>query len=67
VDVVVNGATGLLVDGASVDAVASTLAGLLADPERMRQLGAAGRRRVETTHNWTRAAAVVDSTLDSLR
>jgi phosphatidylinositol alpha-1,6-mannosyltransferase len=67
VDVVVDGTTGLLVDGASVDAVGSALATLLADPERMRRLGAAGRRRVETTHNWARAAAVVDATLGSLR
>ena len=46
VDVVVDGVTGLLVDGTSVDAVASAIDALLANPERMRQLGAAGRQRV---------------------
>jgi phosphatidylinositol alpha-1,6-mannosyltransferase len=66
VDVVVDGTTGLLVDGTSIDDVASAIASLLHDPPRMRGLGAAGRRRVETTHNWTRAAAVVDATLDAL-
>jgi phosphatidylinositol alpha-1,6-mannosyltransferase len=67
VDVVVDGATGVLVDGTSVDAVAQAVGGLLADPPRMRRLGEAGRQRVETTHNWTRAAATVDATLASLR
>jgi phosphatidyl-myo-inositol dimannoside synthase len=67
IDVVVDGSTGLLVDGTSVDAVATAIDSLLADPERMARLGAAGRRRVETTHNWSRAAAVVDAMLASLR
>jgi phosphatidylinositol alpha-1,6-mannosyltransferase len=67
VDVVIDGTTGVLVDGISVDAVASAVGALLADPEQMRRLGAAGRRRVETTHNWTRAAATVDAALASLR
>ncbi len=67
VDAVVDGETGVLVDGASLEAVTDALQGLLADPERMRRMGEAGRRRVETTHNWTRAAAVVDQVLDRLR
>jgi phosphatidylinositol alpha-1,6-mannosyltransferase len=66
VDAVVDGETGVLVDGDSVDAVAGAGIALLADPERLRRLGANGRRRVETTHNWTQAAAVVDRTLDRL-
>jgi phosphatidylinositol alpha-1,6-mannosyltransferase len=66
VDAVVDGTTGLLVDGTSVDAVASAIDALLADQTRMRAFGAAGRKRVETTHNWARAAAVVDATLDAL-
>jgi phosphatidylinositol alpha-1,6-mannosyltransferase len=66
VDAIVGGVTGLLVDGTSVDEVTSAIDSLLQNPARMRELGAAGRRRVETTHNWTRAAAVVDATLDSL-
>jgi phosphatidylinositol alpha-1,6-mannosyltransferase len=67
VDAVVDGATGVLVDGTSVDAVAGAIGDLLNDPERRRQMGEAGRRRVETTHNWTRAATVVDATLTSMR
>jgi glycosyltransferase involved in cell wall biosynthesis len=67
IDVVVDGSTGLLVDGTSVERVASALNALLSDPHRMAELGAAGRRRVETTNNWSRAAAVVDATLGSLR
>ena len=63
VDAVVDGESGLLVDGTSVSEVASAIGGLLADPERLRSMGEAGRRRVETTHNWTSAAAVVDASL----
>jgi hypothetical protein len=40
---------------------------LLADPDRLRRLGDAGRRRVETSHNWTRAAATIDAALAALR
>jgi phosphatidylinositol alpha-1,6-mannosyltransferase len=63
VDAVVDGETGLLVDGTSVDAIAAVLGSLLGDRERLQVMGDAGRRRVETTHNWTRAAAVVDAVL----
>jgi phosphatidylinositol alpha-1,6-mannosyltransferase len=66
-DAVVDGVTGLLVDGASIDAVAGAIESLLRSPERLRALGAAGRHRVETSHNWRCAAAVVDSTLAQLR
>jgi phosphatidylinositol alpha-1,6-mannosyltransferase len=66
VDAVVDGSTGILVDGTSEAAVACAVGSLLADPHRMRTLGAAGRARVGATHNWTRAAAVIDSTLASL-
>jgi phosphatidylinositol alpha-1,6-mannosyltransferase len=63
VDAVEDHVTGRLVDGTSVEAVAAALAELLADPARLRALGEAGRRRVETTHNWSRAAAAVDAVL----
>jgi phosphatidyl-myo-inositol dimannoside synthase len=66
VDAVEDGRTGVLVDGASVAAVGDAIASLLADPKRLQALGAAGRRRVEMSHNWTRAAAVVDATLAEL-
>jgi phosphatidyl-myo-inositol dimannoside synthase len=66
VDAVVDGQTGVLLDGESVEQLADTIASLLADPRRLQSLGAAGRERVETTHNWARAAAVLDQTLASL-
>jgi phosphatidylinositol alpha-1,6-mannosyltransferase len=66
IDAVVDGQTGVLVDGASVSQLAATLGDLLTDPERRERLGAAGRARVESTHNWTAAAAVVDATLRGL-
>jgi phosphatidylinositol alpha-1,6-mannosyltransferase len=66
VDAVVDGETGILVDGESVLEVAQTIGDLLANPQRLCSLAAAGRARVENSHNWTRAAAVIDSTLESL-
>jgi glycosyltransferase involved in cell wall biosynthesis len=54
------------VDGDSASAVANAITSLLANPERLTAFGAAGRERVETTHNWSRAAAVVDHTLTHL-
>jgi phosphatidylinositol alpha-1,6-mannosyltransferase len=66
VDAVVEGETGVLVDGTSVDAIAQTLRDLLADPDRLRALGEAGRRRVESTHNWTTAAGVIQGVLERL-
>jgi phosphatidyl-myo-inositol dimannoside synthase len=66
VDAVVDGVTGVLVDGDSASAVANAITSLLANPERLTAFGAAGRERVETTHNWSRAAAVVDHTLAHL-
>ena len=63
VDAVVDGRTGLIVDGLSVDTVADAIRSLLADPDRLQTLGAAGRRRVETSHNWANAAAVIDRSL----
>ncbi|MFH1919531.1 MAG: glycosyltransferase family 4 protein [Planctomycetota bacterium] len=44
---VVHGTTGLLVPPANSDALAEAAIPLLCDPSRRRQLGAAGRRRVE--------------------
>ncbi len=66
VDAVVDGLTGVLVDGASHESVAGAVRDLLADPARLRRLGEAGRERVERTHNWTRAAQVVQHTLERL-
>jgi phosphatidyl-myo-inositol dimannoside synthase len=48
----VDGETGLLVDGTDVDAVADAVADLLADPARARAMGLAGRARVERDHTW---------------
>jgi phosphatidylinositol alpha-1,6-mannosyltransferase len=66
VDAVVDGETGVLVDGDSVDAVRAAIGSLLNEPGRMAELGSKGRARVETTHNWSQAAATLDATLDSL-
>ncbi len=48
----IDGETGLLVDGRDVEQVADAVAELLADPERAQRMGAAGRARVERAHAW---------------
>jgi phosphatidyl-myo-inositol dimannoside synthase len=48
----IDGETGLLVDGADVEAVADAVADLLADPVRAGTMGAAGRERVVRDHTW---------------
>jgi phosphatidylinositol alpha-1,6-mannosyltransferase len=48
----VDGETGLLVDGADVAQVADAVASLLMDPARARAMGQAGRERVLKDHTW---------------
>ncbi len=54
------GETGLLVPERDPAALAAAVGELLADPDRARRLGAAGRRRVETELNWDAVAAIHD-------
>ena len=56
-DAVLDGETGVVVDGTSVDAVAREVAGLLSDRERARAMGAAGRAWVELDWRWDVLAA----------
>jgi phosphatidylinositol alpha-1,6-mannosyltransferase len=48
----IDGETGVLVDGRDVAGVAAAVGDLLADPERARAMGAAGRARVVRDHAW---------------
>jgi phosphatidylinositol alpha-1,6-mannosyltransferase len=56
-ETVVDGATGVLVDGRDEASVADAVATLLRDRERASAMGAAGRARVERAHAWPRIAA----------
>jgi phosphatidylinositol alpha-1,6-mannosyltransferase len=51
-ETVVDGETGLLVRGDDVSQVADAVSELLVDPVRAREMGAAGRARVEARHAW---------------
>jgi phosphatidylinositol alpha-1,6-mannosyltransferase len=51
-ETVQEGRTGHVVDGRDVPAVASSIAGLLADPERARAMGAAGRSWMRAEWTW---------------
>jgi phosphatidylinositol alpha-1,6-mannosyltransferase len=56
VEAVQNGVTGFLVTPDDVPGLQDRLRLLLATPDQARQMGAAGRRWVETKMNWDRAA-----------
>lgn len=51
-ETLVDGQSGVLVDGASVPAVAAAIADLLRDPDRRRAMGSAGRTFVARTFAW---------------
>jgi phosphatidyl-myo-inositol dimannoside synthase len=51
-EAVVDGRTGLVVDGTDVHAVAEAVAGLLADSERRAEMGRAGRERAVAGYDW---------------
>jgi phosphatidyl-myo-inositol dimannoside synthase len=55
-ETVVDGSTGVLVDGRDVAGVADAVATLLGDPALATAMGAAGRARVERAHAWPRIA-----------
>ncbi|GAA2465726.1 glycosyltransferase family 4 protein [Winogradskya humida] len=60
-DAVLEGETGYVVGGRDVPAIADRVAGLLGDPGRARQMGAAGRAWVEKEWRWeTKAARLTD-------
>ena len=59
-DKVVEGVTGRLVEPGDVPALADALRDVLADPERRRAMGAAGRERVRAQFVWS---AIVDRVL----
>ncbi len=56
-DAVLDGETGHVVDGTSVRDVAASVAGLLADPVRAKEMGLAGRAWVEREWRWDVLAA----------
>jgi len=56
-DAVLDGVTGVVVDGDSLASTASAIAGLLGDPDRCRQMGAAGRAWIDADWQWPGNAA----------
>jgi phosphatidyl-myo-inositol dimannoside synthase len=56
-ETVLDGETGLVVDGWDVGAIAATVSDLLADPDRAARMGSAGRRWIVDNWQWTAQAA----------
>jgi phosphatidylinositol alpha-1,6-mannosyltransferase len=65
-ETVVRGETGLVVDGRDRAAIADAVAGLLADAQASRAMGAAGRARAEAVFSWEALASRLDGLLASL-
>jgi phosphatidylinositol alpha-1,6-mannosyltransferase len=63
-EAVQDGVTGHVVDPRSPAAVADTISGLLAEPDRARAMGAAGRAWVEQRWSWTTIARTFADLLD---
>jgi glycosyltransferase involved in cell wall biosynthesis len=55
-EVVEHGVTGLVVPRGDASALANAIAELLADPERRRRMGVAGRERALRLFDWDRSA-----------
>ena len=65
-EIVVDGVTGYLADPWDADAFGNRLADVLCDPERARQMGAAGRKRLEARFTLDRQVQAYDALLGSL-
>lgn len=63
-EAVLDGETGVVVDGRDVGAVADAVASLLADPERRAAMGGAGRRFVSQRYAWEVIAGRFEALLD---
>jgi len=64
VDTVVDGVTGHHVPPRRPDLLARSMQAMLDQPEMGREMGAAGRRRVEARYGWARVAAATDACYD---
>lgn len=65
-EAVLDGETGLVVDGGSVEQVARAIAGLLDDPARRRAMGVAGRAFVQRCYAWPVVTAGLTQILSEL-
>jgi len=66
-DAIVDGETGLLVDGTSAQAVADALITLLSDRERAAAMGARGRRRALEEFTWHKTAATISGLMSAVK
>jgi len=62
-EVVSDGETGILVRPRDVDALADAILSLLADPERRRRFGEAGRRAVTAHHSIETQVSAIEEVL----
>lgn len=65
-EIVVDGETGLLVEPGDIEGMADAVVALLHDPDRRREMGAAGRRRVEAHFDVRQTVRVVEAVYDDI-
>jgi glycosyltransferase involved in cell wall biosynthesis len=65
-DVIADGSDGLLVRYGDPEQLADAIGGLLANPERRQQMGAAGRAKVLATLTWDRVYQRAQAVYDQL-
>lgn len=63
-EAIIDNVSGVLVDERDPVALADAIRALLAEPERARQIGAEGRRRVDTVFGWPRVAERLEQIYD---
>ncbi len=63
-ELVVEGISGLIVDGADTDAIVGALERLLADKQSSQKMGQAGQRRAREYFTWQRHIAIILSAID---
>lgn len=64
-DAVLDGRTGIVVDGRSRTQITAAAVGLLSDPDRRQAMGRAGRSWVEQSWQWSAVSARLDALLQS--
>jgi glycosyltransferase involved in cell wall biosynthesis len=65
-ELVIHEKTGLLVESENIESLTAALHGLIEDPSRAEQMGAASRQRVEASFGWENTAEQYANLLEKI-